>query len=31
MQKMKKTVDEADEQLRKKEVFELHREHIEAE
>jgi len=31
MQKMRKTVEDADEQLRKKEVFELHREHIEAE
>jgi len=31
MQRMRKTVENADEQLRKKEVFELHREHIEAE
>lgn len=31
MQKMRKTVEKADEKLREKEVFELHREHIEAE
>lgn len=31
MQKMRKTVEKADEELRKKEVFELHKEHVEAE
>ncbi len=31
MQKMRKTVENADEELRKKEVYELHREHFEAE